>query len=120
MAPSISPPKEGVRAAIFAHYTAPQAATAFLQLRLWPRRPGDGGTPLGVDATVGSMYDADRPAVVIAWIECKFCGRIEKAAQDFNLPDDVATDMELWVWFPCERCGRDAKLHFRRELKPAH
>jgi hypothetical protein len=50
------------------------------------------------------------------------CGRlqIEKAAQDFNLPDDVATDMELWVWFPCERCGRDAKLHFRRELKPAH
>ena len=45
--------------------------------------------------------------------------QMEKAAQDFNL-DDVATDMELWVWFPCERCGRGAKLHFRRELKPAH
>ena len=70
--------------------------------------------------TVWPMDDADRPAVVIAWVECASCGRIEKVAQDFNLPDDVATDMELWVWFPCDRCGRDAKLHFRRELKPAH
>jgi hypothetical protein len=42
-----------------------------------------------------AMGDADRPAIVIAWVDCKSCGRIEKATQDFNLPDDVATNMEL-------------------------
>jgi hypothetical protein len=57
------------------------------------------------------MDDAGRPVVLIAWIECKFCGRIDKAAHDFNYPADMASDMELFVWLPCERCGRLAKLH---------
>ena len=64
------------------------------------------------------MEDADRPAVVIAWIECESCGRIEKPDYDFNYPADMASDMELLVWVRCERCGRGAKLHVRRELKP--
>jgi len=62
--------------------------------------------------------DAGRPAVLIAWIECEVCGRIDKPAHDFNYPADMATDTELWVWIPCERCGRKAKLHLKRELKP--
>ena len=27
--------------------------------------------------------------------------------------------MQLFVWIPCEKCGRAAKLHLKRELKPA-
>jgi hypothetical protein len=33
---------------------------------------------------------------------------------------DLAEGMELFVRLPCERCGRLAKLHMRREIKPAH
>lgn len=66
------------------------------------------------------MDDAGRPVVLIAWIECASCGRIDKAAHDFNYPADIAGEMEFFVWMPCEHCGRQAKLHFRRELKPAH
>ena len=64
------------------------------------------------------MDDAGRPAILIAWIECESCGRIDKAAHDFNYPADMASDMALFVWLPCEQCGRLAKLHMRRELKP--
>jgi hypothetical protein len=64
--------------------------------------------------------EAGRPSTIVAWIECESCGRIEKAAHDFHYPADVATDAELWVWFACEQCGRQAKLYFRREIKPAH
>jgi hypothetical protein len=66
------------------------------------------------------MDDIGRPAGLIAWIECEFCGRIDKAAHDFNYPVDIAEDTQLFVWIPCERCGRQAKLHVQRELKPAH
>jgi hypothetical protein len=34
--------------------------------------------------------------------------------------EDTAEDASLFVWMPCERCGRQAKLHIRREIKPAH
>jgi hypothetical protein len=27
--------------------------------------------------------------------------------------------MQLFVWIPCEQCGRQAKLHMRRESRPA-
>ncbi len=64
--------------------------------------------------------DDGRPAVLIASIECATCGRIEKPAYEFNYPADLATDIRLWVWITCEKCGRQAKLHIRRELKPAH
>lgn len=64
--------------------------------------------------------DDGRPAVLIASIECKVYGRIEKPAYEFNYPADLAADTHLWVWIPCEKCGRQAKLHIRRELKPAH
>ena len=43
-----------------------------------------------------------------------------KAVHDFNYPADMAEGMELFVWISCERSGRQAKLHFRRELRPAH
>ena len=67
------------------------------------------------------MDDAFRPATLIAWIECESCGRIDKPDCEFNYPADTAADDEhLMVWLPCERCGRRAKLHMRRELKPAH
>ena len=33
---------------------------------------------------------------------------------------DMASDMELFVWLPCEKCGRLARLHLQRELKPVH
>jgi hypothetical protein len=64
------------------------------------------------------MDDAGRPTVLIAWIDCSVCGRIEKPAHDFNYPADMAEEMALFVWIPCEQCGRLAKLHMRRELKP--
>lgn len=41
-------------------------------------------------------------------------------AHEFNYPDDVAQGMQLFAWIPCERCGRPAKLHLKREVKPAH
>jgi len=66
---------------------------------------------VALEPTVAGMYDAGRPAVLIAWIECESCGRIDKAAHDFNYPADMASDMQLFVWLPCERCGRLAKLH---------
>jgi len=44
--------------------------------------------------------------------------RIDKAAHDFNHPADMASDMDLFVWMPCDQCGRQAKLHMKRELKP--
>lgn len=66
------------------------------------------------------MEDAGRPAVLIAWIECAACGRIDKAAHDFNYPADMAEGMQLFVRISCEQCGRPAKLHMQREIKPAH
>jgi hypothetical protein len=63
-------------------------------------------SPIAIlEHTVANMDDADRPAVVIAWVECKSCGRIEKAAQDFNLPDDVASDMDCGCGFPANGAG---------------
>ena len=57
------------------------------------------------------MDDAGRPVVLIAWMECDSCGRIDKPAHDFNyLADTAADDEHLWVWLPCDRCGRRAKL----------
>ena len=46
--------------------------------------------------------------------------RIEKPAYEFNYPAELAADTHLWLWITCEKCGRQAKLHIRRELKPAH
>lgn len=66
------------------------------------------------------MEDADRPAVVIAWVECETCGRIDKAAHEFNYPAELAEEMELCVGLPCEQCGQQAKLHLQREIKRAH
>lgn len=65
-----------------------------------------------------SRMDTGRPAVLVAWIECAVCGRVDQQAQDFNYPADMAPDTDLWVLVPCERCGRKAKLHLKRELKP--
>jgi hypothetical protein len=47
--------------------------------------------------------DPGRPATLVAWIECESCGRIDKPAHEFNYPDDMATDTQLFVWLPCER-----------------
>jgi hypothetical protein len=66
------------------------------------------------------MDAAGRPAVLVAWIECQSCGRIEKPAHEFNYPEDMAEDASPFVWMPFERCGRQAKLHIRREIKPTH
>jgi len=66
------------------------------------------------------MYATGRPAFLNAWIECESCGRIDKPAHEFNYPEDMAEDASLFVWMPCERCGGKAKLHMRREVKPAH
>lgn len=52
------------------------------------------------------MDDVGRPVVLIAWIECESCGRIDKAAHEFNYPADMAEGMQLFVWIPCERCGQ--------------
>ena len=60
------------------------------------------------------------PAVLIASIEREACGRTEKPAYEFNYPADLTVDTHLWLWITCEKCGRQAKLHIRRELKPAH
>jgi hypothetical protein len=65
------------------------------------------------------MYATGRPAFLNAWIECESCGRIDKPAHEFNYPEDMAEDASLFVWMPCERYGQ-AKLHMRREVKPAH
>jgi hypothetical protein len=61
---------------------------------------------------------AGRPVVLIAWIECEVCGQIEKSPYEFNYPADMAVDTHLWERLPCEQCGRLAKLHLKRELKP--
>jgi hypothetical protein len=31
-----------------------------------------------------------------------------------------AAQQQLVAWFECATCGRQAKLHFRRDIKPAH
>jgi hypothetical protein len=72
------------------------------------------------ETAVAGMDDTGRPALVVAWIKCESCGRIDKAAHDFNYPAEMAAGMQLFVWPLCELCGRQAKLHIRRELKPAH
>jgi hypothetical protein len=41
--------------------------------------------------------------VLVAWIECESCGRIEKPAHEFNYPADIAGGMQLFVWIPCEQ-----------------
>ena len=64
--------------------------------------------------------DEGRPAVFVAWFECATRGRIEKPAYEFEYPKDLAEGAQLFVWYPCERCGRQAKLYMRREFKPAH
>lgn len=64
--------------------------------------------------------DGGRPVVLTLWIECPVCGRIDKPAHEFSYPEDMAEGMELFVCIPCEQCGRMAKLHLRREVKPAH
>ena len=48
--------------------------------------------------------DAGRPTVLIAWIECESCGRIDKAAHDFNYPADMAAGIELFAWVPWRSC----------------
>jgi hypothetical protein len=48
------------------------------------------------------------------------CGRVEKLAHEFNYPADLVEGMQLFVWQPCERCGRPAKLHVRRDSKSTH
>lgn len=67
-----------------------------------------------------AQMDDGRPVVLIAWIECKSCGRIDKPAHEFDYPADVAQGTQLFVWIPCERCRLPAKLHLKREVKPAH
>ena len=62
--------------------------------------------------------DAGRPATILAWIECESCGHIDKEVREVNYPANLA-EGELFVWSPCERCGRQAKLHLKREVKPA-
>ena len=37
------------------------------------------------------MDDAGRPVVLIAWMECDSCGRIDKPAHDFNYPADTGS-----------------------------
>jgi hypothetical protein len=64
--------------------------------------------------------DEGRPATLLVRFECATCGRIDKPVHEFEYPADLAEGMQLFVWYPCERCGRQAKLHFRREFKPAH
>lgn len=66
----------------------------------------------------GLMDDAGRPVVLIAWIDCSACGRIEKPAHEFNYPADMAEEMALSVWIPCEQCGVPAKLRLKWELQP--
>src|ERR1700740_3434599 len=115
---------------------SPPMRVASARSRIWATSP-----------TVAAMDDADRPAVITAWVDCECCGRSEKAAQDSTcpmtwrptwsdgcgsrtigadgtlssiFPDEGRTDMGRWVGSPSDRCGRDAKPHFRRELKPAH
>jgi hypothetical protein len=63
--------------------------------------------------------DAGRPAALVAWIECEVCGRIDQPDYEFN-PDDMAEGQHLVAWIPCEQCGRRAKLHMKRETKPAN
>jgi hypothetical protein len=64
--------------------------------------------------------DEGRPATLSLRIECATCGRIDKLANEFTFPADLADGLQLFVWHPCERCGQPAKLHMKRELKPAH
>jgi hypothetical protein len=52
-----------------------------------------------------SMDDTGRPAVLIAWIECGSCGRIDKAAHDFHYPADIAEDTQLFVWIRASGAG---------------
>lgn len=67
--------------------------------------------------SLSRIDDAGRPAILIAWIGSSVCGRIDKPDHEFNYPADMAAEIEFFVWMPCERCGRQAKLHLRSELK---
>ena len=65
-----------------------------------------------------TRMNSGRPATLFIWLECETCGRIEKSAHEFNYPADMAEDMQLFMSMPCDRCGRPAKLHMKREIKP--
>jgi hypothetical protein len=75
-------------------------------------------SPVAAPEPTVVVMDDGRPAVLIAWIECEVCGRIDKSPHEFNYPADMAADTHLWVRLPCEQCRRQAKLHLKRELKP--
>jgi hypothetical protein len=55
------------------------------------------------------MDEAGRPATLVAWIECASCGRIEKAAHEFNYPAGMTDEMELFVWLSCEHVRSDGE-----------
>ena len=63
-----------------------------------------------------TRMNSGRPATLFIWLECESCGRIEQTTHEFNYPADMAEDMQLFMSMPCERCGRQAKLHMKRAL----
>ena len=63
--------------------------------------------------------DVGRPAALIALIECETCGQIQKASHDFSYPADTFEELRVVIRVSCEKCGGQAKLHLKRELKPA-
>jgi hypothetical protein len=58
--------------------------------------------------------------MLLVWVECSSCVRIDKLSNEFNYPADLADGMQLFVWQPCDQCGRPAKLQMRREIELAH
>jgi ribosomal protein S14 len=60
------------------------------------------------------------PAQFAAWIECERCGRIDKTARDFQLPEDAATPHFEKIRMDCERCGQSAFMHLQRTIPSKH
>lgn len=66
------------------------------------------------------MDDSGRRAVLIVWLECESCGRIDLESADFNyLVQGLPADEHRWARIICE-CGRQAKLNIKREIKAAN
>ncbi len=63
--------------------------------------------------------DDDRRGTSTAWIECKWCGWIEKTTPEFHYHPALSEGTRLFVWLPCDKCGQLARLHFQQEPKPA-
>jgi len=102
----------------------PKPDEVVVRVEASPINPSDLGLLLGgADMSTAKASGTPERPVVTAEIRPEIlrgmAGRIDQPDYEFN-PDDMAEGQHLVAWIPCEQCGRRAKLHMKRETKPAN